>query len=570
MNKPDINIGIFSDFAKLAITSALIGTSVGLAFVVLMFFYQFIQAISIDAASSSWLVIIIIPVVGVLAAYLLVKSVGTSKETGSGSHMLLEAYHYHGGYISTTDTVVDPIASAITIGTGGSAGFEGPSLLLGGGIGSLIARRFKPTQQELKAFLISGAAAGISAVFKAPLTGILFALEIPYKRDITRRALIPATIASLTSYAISITFFGAESLFPQTQGEGVSLLLVGHSFLIGLITAAAGVAFVEVLKLMKRGMRRVNIKYFAPLLGGLIIGVAGILLPQIQGVGYSTISSLASSPTSFPITLLLSLAVFKILLTGVTLRMGGSGGLFTPTIFVGAAIGAIYCSFFPSLNSVTIVMASMAALLAATNKTLLTSVAFVAETSGPATIITTLVAAATSYFFSQGSSFYGDIQPLDEFVEEEEMIGILYHQIEDSANAKRLEALKVGDLSGDVLSVDESSTIGEVMGFVRDKSHREYPVVDKERRLHGTITLEDILVGAEKNNNLTIGSLTLRSSVVATPDTPLNELVPELMESDLDNAWVVDNLEDRRLLGVVNETDILKCLLGLTCALENL
>jgi CBS-domain-containing membrane protein len=209
-------------------------------------------------------------------------------------------------------------------------------------------------------------------------------------------------------------------------------------------------------------------------------------------------------------------------------------------------------------------MAAIAALLAATNKTLLTSVAFVAETSGPATIITALVAATTSYFFSQGSSFYEDIQPLDELVEEEEMIGILYHQIEGGVNSKKLEAITVGDLRGDVLSIDEGSTIGEVMEFVRDKSHREYPVVDKERRLHGTITLEDILIGAEKNSNLTVGSLTLRRSVVATLDTRLDKLVPELMESDLDNAWIVENYEDMRLLGVVNETDVLKCLLGLT------
>jgi CIC family chloride channel protein len=315
---------------------------------------------------------------------------------------------------------------------------------------------------------------------------------------------------------------------------------------------------------MKRGANRIKNKYLLPLLGGFIIGVAGLLLPQIQGLGYSTISNLAKSPTSVPLTLLLSLAVLKILLTSVTLRMGGSGGLFTPTIFIGAAIGAIYCSIFPSLNSVTIVMAAIAALLAATNKTLLTSVAFVAETSGPATIITALVAATTSYFFSQGSSFYEDIQPLDELVEEEEMIGILYHQIEGGVNSKKLEAITVGDLRGDVLSIDEGSTIGEVMEFVRDKSHREYPVVDKERRLHGTITLEDILIGAEKNSNLTVGSLTLRRSVVATLDTRLDKLVPELMESDLDNAWIVENYEDMRLLGVVNETDVLKCLLGLT------
>jgi CIC family chloride channel protein len=323
MIRPEINISIFSDFARLAFTSALIGVSVGLAFVALMYFYQFVQALSLKIASLGWVAIIAIPIIGILAAYFLVKSLGTSKETGGGSHRLLEAYHYHGGYISATDTIVDPIASAITIGTGGSAGFEGPSLLLGGGIGSLFARRFKPTPEELKAFLISGAAAGISAVFKAPLTGILFALELPYKRDITRRALIPATVASLTSYLISIGFFGAESLFPQSQGEGVTLTLIGHSFIIGLITAVVGVAFVEALKLTKRGVKRMGLRYSAPLMGGLIIGVAGLLLPQIQGVGYSTIASLVRSPTSFPITLLLALVVFKMILTVVTLRMGG-------------------------------------------------------------------------------------------------------------------------------------------------------------------------------------------------------------------------------------------------------
>jgi CIC family chloride channel protein len=563
MNKPEINISIFRDFARLAFTSALIGVSVGLAFTALMYFYQFVQTLSIDATSLGWVAVIIVPTIGILVAFFLVKSFGTSKETGGGSHRLLEAYHYHGGYISATDTIIDPVASAITIGTGGSAGFEGPSLLLGGGIGSLIARRFKPTPEELKTLLLSGAAAGISAVFKAPLTGILFALELPYKRDITRRALIPATVASLTSYLISITFFGAESIFPQSQGESVSLLLIGHSFVIGLITAVAGVAFVEALKWMKRGVGRLDLRYYAPLVGGLMIGVTGLFLPQVQGVGYPTIASLASSPTSFPMLLLLALAVFKVLLTVVTLRTGGSGGLFTPTIFVGAAIGAIYCSFFPSLNSVTIVMASMAALLAATNKTLLTSVAFVAETSGPATIITTLVAAATSYFFSQGSSFYEDIQPLDEFMEEEEMIGILYHQIEGGVKADALKALKVGDISGEVLSVDESATIGELMEFVKDKSHREYPVVNSENRLQGTITLEDILIGAEKDKSLKVESLILRKSVVATPETRLDEVIPELMESDFDNVWVVDDYSEMRLLGVVNETDVLKSLLGL-------
>ena len=143
------------------------------------------------------------------------------------------------------------------------------------------------------------------------------------------------------------------------------------------------------------------------------------------------------------------------------------------------------------------------------------------------------------------------------------MIGILYHQINRGAKAERLKTIKVREISGEVLSVNESASIGEVMNFVKDKSHREYPVVDSRGRLHGTITLEDILVGAEKNKMLTVGSLHLRRSVVVTPDTSLDELIPDLMESDFDNAWVVDDFDEMKLVSGVNETDVLKCLLSL-------
>ncbi len=559
-----MRFGILNDFVRLASVSSLIGVAVGLAYIALMFLYNTVKSVSDAASASGWVAAVIVPTVGICAAYWLLKTLGTMKGTGGGSHKLLEAYHYHGGTISARDTLLDPIASAITIGTGGSAGFEGPSLLLGGGIGSLIASRFKMNPQEFKSFLLAGAAAGISAVFKAPFTGILFALEIPYKRDLARDALIPATAASICSYAVSISFLGTESLFPQVQGSGISLELIGHSFFIGVITAVVGYAFINVLKLFKRGVGVLKThSYVLPVLGGLIIGVSVLLLPQIKGVGYPTIEVMAHSPSSIPLLMLFALMIGKMLLTAVTLRMGGSGGLFIPTIFVGAAVGAIYCTLVPQPEASLIVMASMAALLAATNKTLLTSVAFVAETSGPATIITTLIAAATSFFLSQGSSFYEDVQPVDEHAEEEEMLGILYHQIEASKNAEALKTIEVRGIMKDVLSVKDSATIDEILVFVKDKSHREYPVVNSKNVLQGTITLEDILVGAEKNKRLTVGSLNLRKSVLVTPGTCLCDLVPELTESDLDNAWVVDDLDTPKLLGVVNETDVLKTMLSL-------
>ena len=198
-----MNGTIRSYFAFLGI-SAIIDIFIGLAIVAFSDFYSAIWALTTKAIQTYWYLVIILPAVGFTLSSLLVKFLAKTKTTGSGAHGFLEMYHYGGGILSEKDTVSKSLASGFTIGFGGSAGLEGPSLIIGGGIASAICRRIHLDPKDLKIYLLSGAAAGISAIFKAPLTGILFALEIPYKRDLAKEAFIPATVSSLLAYFISI------------------------------------------------------------------------------------------------------------------------------------------------------------------------------------------------------------------------------------------------------------------------------------------------------------------------------------------------------------------------------
>ena len=380
--------------------------------------------------------------------------------------------------------------------------------------------------------------------------------------------MIPATIASIASYFVLVSVRGSEAIFPTASNTPVTLSLIENSFIIGLLSALTGALFVWLFAMTTKASRRITSdsslpKWLLPLLAGVVIGTIGLFAPQVLGIGYPTISPLSSGAYTWPLTFVITLLILKMVATCLTLRMGGSGGLFIPTVFIGAALGAIYVAFLPGAASQALVMAATGAMIASTNKTLLTSVAFVAETSGPASIIPTLVAAAISYFVSYNISFYSDIQPTDELEEEQTMMGIIYHQIENRREIPALKAIKAKTIMEPVISIKEETTIKEARDLVKSYSHREYPVVDDENRVIGTITLEDLLIQPDKSLSLNVGSLPLRTSQLATLDTDLYELAPVLMESDLDNIWIVNSLQEMKLLGVVNETDVLKTMLTL-------
>ncbi|MEM4833492.1 MAG: chloride channel protein, partial [Thermosphaera sp.] len=193
----------FFEVAKYWALPLILGSIIGLAISFLVYIYELLNRISLIIVNWNSSFLLASTIVALLGGYLTVRLLAEDKGCGCGTELVIERYHFKNGFVSLRDTMSKTLASAITIGFGGSAGLEGPSLLLGGGISSSIARGLKLDQKDVKTLFLCGAAAGFSAIFKAPLTGILFALEIPYKRDIEAEVFIPASIASITAYFTS-------------------------------------------------------------------------------------------------------------------------------------------------------------------------------------------------------------------------------------------------------------------------------------------------------------------------------------------------------------------------------
>jgi CIC family chloride channel protein len=400
----------FFEFAKCWLLPLILGFVIGLAIFLLVYIYNLLNSASFLIVNWNSLLVLASTIIALLGGYLTIRLLAENKECGCGTELVIERYHFKSGFVSLRDTISRTLASVITIGFGGSAGLEGPSLLLGGGISSFITRRLRLSQKDVKKLFLCGAAAGFSAIFKAPLTGILFALEIPYKRDVETEVFIPASIASITAYFTSVITLGTETIFPTPTFLMPTPSILIHAIFLGILAALVALTFMETLERTNTISKRLASKsQMLPMtiIAGLILGVIGLLYPEALGLGYDFIHAIAITALGkLPLTTLTALLILKIVATSITLNFGGSGGLFIPSLYVGGTLGLIYAQILNLEPPIFYVILAMAAVLAATSKSLLTSITLVAETMGPSFIIPTVVSAAVSYFLTGSKSFY--------------------------------------------------------------------------------------------------------------------------------------------------------------------
>jgi CIC family chloride channel protein len=335
---------------------------------------------------------------------------------------VIRSYHEHEGEIVMRSFPAKLLAAVTTVGFGGSAALEGPSIYGGAALGSWLWTRLKRIQslrltaRDRRIMLICGAAAGMSAVFRAPLTGIVFALEMPYKDDLAHEALLPSLIASVVSYVTLSSILGAAPLFDFKSASTYSMKdLLWCSVLgagIGLIAMAFVITF--------RRLRKVVVQWQAPhwiklALGGLLTGLCGLAFLRFYpgvlvpiGPNYEAVGEILNHGHTS--TELLSFSFFKLAATAFTLGAGGVSAMFVPLFLTGGSLGVVFAQSIVHSGAVELYAAvGMASFIAAAYKTPLAAVVFVAEaTGGHAFIIPALIGAAVAYAISGDASISGD------------------------------------------------------------------------------------------------------------------------------------------------------------------
>ena len=552
----------YSDGLRYYLLVAVVGLLAALIAVALYLLYSALWNFTQNAFSFSVLFVLPILFISIGLPYALVRWFADTKIAGSGTHTVLEAYHLTNGEVSLKDTIVKPTAAILTIGLGGSAGPEGPSLLAGGGLAAALSRRFKVQADLRRRLFIAGAAAGLAATFRTPLTAILFALEIPYKNDLDRETFIEAAIASVPAYLLSITVLGSEPIFGVAGTSALTFNDIALSLLLGLLCGLYAVFFTKTfswterlsIKLRKR-LGNLGLVW----LGAVFLSVSGIFSIYTLGVGLHLVQAIIQG-TAFSIAILVLVVLLKTFAASVTLTFGGSGGLFFPTIVVGAGIGYIFSSIFNANLTVMFIAVGMAALLSGTHKILLTPVAFVVESLGGVFAIPALLASGVSYLVSGNHSFY-PLQPRTRLRTEELALERFYLKGEELIPEKLKSTSAREFMTKNPIMLHQGTTVKEALRAFESTKLRVLPVVDNKVHVVGVVNLEDLGYMDVRRQEISISETVMHKPAIIGEEATLEQVTQFMMEKQEDHVFVEG--ADSKLAGVISGIDVVKKILEL-------
>lgn len=339
-------------------------------------------------------VMAVMPALGALAGYLLIKRF-SKLEHARGTDSAIRAYHQNDGYITSAVIPIKSVASVLTVASGGSAGYEGPVTLIGAACGSAVARLLNLTIRARRILMAAGLAAGIGALFQAPLAGAIFGFEIFYSSsDVEYETLLPSFIASAVSYTIYAYFYGWGSLFTMPSIAYDSGLRLLPYFILAVIITFGVRFYISFFRFIERRFSEWKRPgWLKVTTGGLITGVIGFFIPDILGTGYPAIrAAFEVAPESIGwrtgIAFLLVFVV-KVITTSFTVGSGGSGGVFAPALVcggtLGTAVGAFFSMVLPStfgIHPAAFALVGMAGFLASAVRIPMTAIVIVAEISG--------------------------------------------------------------------------------------------------------------------------------------------------------------------------------------------
>jgi H+/Cl- antiporter ClcA len=544
-----IGIGIISAYVALALLD-LIGF-----FTNLFFFQRFSTTLVTPEAHTLGPLVILVPaagaiVIGVMARY------GSERIRGHGIPEAIEAILINGSRIDPKVALLKPLSSAISIGSGGPFGAEGPIIMTGGAVGSLIAQFFHLTSTERKTLLVAGAAAGMSATFAAPLAAVLLAVEL-LLFEWKPRSLIPVALASATAAAMRRYIIGLGPLFPVPAHPA----FIGPPGLLGcviagLLAGALSAVLTQAVYATEDAFQRLPIHWmWWPAIGGLVIGVGGWMFPQAFGVGYDVIGDLLQGEVSGRV--ILGVLIVKSVIWSVSLGSGTSGGVLAPLLMMGGALGGVEAWFLPAEGMGFWPLVSMGAILGGTMRSPLTGVVFALELTHEVYMVLPLLVAVT---IAHGFT----VLTLRRSILTEKIARRGYHLSREYA-VDPLEILFVREVMRTSVAALPADAPYETLrhslhGDSSRGRQRLYPVIGENQELIGVVTrgdLQTVADAAPDKSAAPLAAILNTRPTVACPDESLRVIVYRMAETGLTRFPVVDR-EHRRLIGMIALSDLLK------------
>lgn len=510
--------------------------------------------------------LLLVPTLGGVLCGVLVYTLAPEAE-GHGTDSVIAAYHQHQGQMRVRVPLVKIVASAITLGTGGSGGREGPIAQIGAGFGSLLANLLGLRPSSRRILLAAGMGAGIAAIFRAPLAGALFAAEVLYSSpEFEPEVIIPAGIASVVSYCTFGAILGWQPLFIMPLFQFQSPLELAAYLLLVIFMVVLASLYVRTFYGITHLFRKLPVwRHLRPAIGAFLTGLIGLLLYFIFGssvlsvlsFGYGILQQSLTSMAGYSAALLLAVALGKLLTTSLTIGSGGSGGVFGPSMVIGGcaggALGLFLHDLSPSLvpNPASFVIVGMAAFFAAAAKTPFSTLVIVCEmTQNYSLLLPALWVCMIAFLISDRRSIYSEQCP---------------SRFRSPAHRGKyvgevLAAMQVAQFmekDGQVPALNFQDPPAAVLSRFKECSHLVLPVTDSDHKFAGVVFLEDLnQIMAANPHASQVAADFMRTDVRPLyPDDPLDRVEELFMENDLPALPILER-GTRQVIGIFRQTDI--------------
>ena len=550
--------------------SLVVGVVCALAAMLLKFLAHWTAGMVNDLISHGRdsLVLLILPAIGIVLTLLFVRY-AVGENIAHGVSNVLLAISQNRGRIKLHNTWSSIVASSITIGFGGSVGAEAPIVMTGAAIGSNLGRFFRMDSKSVILRVGCGASAGIAAIFKAPLAGLVFTLEV-LMLDLTMSSLVPLLVSSVTATITTSLLMGGGSLFHFVYNVPFDLSKTPYYLILGVFTGLVSVYFTRTAIALGGWFGRMSNTYRRVLAGVLLLGGLIYLYPPLYGEGYSSVQQLfegkvdqlfSHSPLAFvtgnPWLLLVvlgALFLLKVVAMAATTGAGGVGGSFAPTLFVGAVAGF----FMARLLNMTMdagvgvsnfVLVGMAGAMAGVMHAPLLGIFLIAELTEGYVLLIPLMLTATVAYITVSSFDRHSIYTMRLAAQ-----GLLITHHKDQAVLTMLQVKNV--IETDLAVVHPQQTLRELVRVVAHSRRNIFPVVDDDGALKGIVLLDDIreiMFETEKYDSLTVGDLMVRPPGVIQADEPMNVVMRKFEET---GAWNLPVVEGGRYIGFVSKAKI--------------